>query len=179
MFTLKKTSQNIFQLLLVVGSLCMSFAASCDYERIAATAPTSDFHPNGDGTVTHLATGLTWMQCSLGQEWQDGDCLDSAGFYSWSQAQETAENFEFAGFQDWRLPNIKELNSIVEYACFYPTINVSVFPNSNALVNAWSSTPDINNDNNILVQSFEEGDVWSAIKDDYYHEISVRLVRGQ
>jgi len=28
--------------------------------------PTSDFIDNGDGTVMHQLTGLTWMRCSMG-----------------------------------------------------------------------------------------------------------------
>jgi hypothetical protein len=58
---------------------------------------------NGDGTVTDLATGLTWMQTD------SGEGLD------WEDALGYCENLDLAGHDDWRLPNAKELQSIVDY----------------------------------------------------------------
>jgi hypothetical protein len=63
----------------------------------------NDFVDNGDGTVTDLATGLMWMQD------------DSGAGYNWEDALGYAENLSFAGYDDWRLPNAKELQSIVDY----------------------------------------------------------------
>jgi len=61
------------------------------------------FRDNGDGTVTDEATGLTWMKA------------DSGKGMNWPTALEYAENLELAGYDDWRLPNAKELQSIVDY----------------------------------------------------------------
>ncbi len=63
----------------------------------------NDFVDNGNGTVTDRATGLTWMQA------------DSGKGMDWPAALEYAENMKFAGHDDWRLPNAKELQSIVDY----------------------------------------------------------------
>jgi hypothetical protein len=63
----------------------------------------NDFKNNGDGTVSDLATGLTWMQADSGRK------LD------WGQALAYCESLSFAGHDDWRLPNAKELHSIVDY----------------------------------------------------------------
>jgi hypothetical protein len=51
----------------------------------------------------------------------------------------------FAGHKDWRLPNRKELQSIVNYAAHNPAINTAAFPGfpsagDNAL-SCWTSTP--------------------------------------
>ncbi|MCP4366115.1 MAG: DUF1566 domain-containing protein [Planctomycetes bacterium] len=62
------------------------------------------FVDNGDGTITDRATGLTWMKA------------DSGKTMNWSEALRYAENMEFAGHDDWRLPNVKELQSIVDYS---------------------------------------------------------------
>ena len=62
------------------------------------------FVDNGDGTITDKATGLMWMQ------------NDSGEGMNWEEALEYAESKEFAGYSDWRLPNIKELQSIVDYS---------------------------------------------------------------
>jgi len=63
----------------------------------------NDFVDHGDGTVTDRATGLTWMK------------TDSGKGMDWEAALGYAEDFEYAGHDDWRLPNAKELQSIVDY----------------------------------------------------------------
>ena len=58
---------------------------------------------NGDGTVTDRATHLMWQQA------------DSDVGYNWHQALFYAEVLDLADHNDWRLPNAKELQSIVDY----------------------------------------------------------------
>ncbi len=72
----------------------------------------NDFVDNSDGTVTDRATGLTWMQmdCAALNAGRRGD-----GKLNWQEALEWAEKLELAGYSDWRLPNAKELHSIVDY----------------------------------------------------------------
>ena len=64
----------------------------------------NDFHDNGNGTVTDKATGLMWTKA------------DSGKTMNWRQALKWAEDLDCGGFSDWRLPNAKELQSIVDYA---------------------------------------------------------------
>ena len=61
------------------------------------------FANNGNGTISDNATGLMWMQD------------DSAKGMNWQDALSYGENKEFAGYNDWRLPDTKELESIVDY----------------------------------------------------------------
>ena len=63
----------------------------------------NEFVDNGDGTITDNATGLMWSQDDNG-----------AGII-WSDALSYAENAIEAGYSDWRLPDAKELQSIVDY----------------------------------------------------------------
>lgn len=72
----------------------------------------NQFHDNGDGTITDGATGLTWMKRDSGHL-KAGENRD--GKLNWEQALHWAENLEYAGHSDWRLPNVKELQSIVDY----------------------------------------------------------------
>jgi hypothetical protein len=64
----------------------------------------NDFVDNGDSTITDNATGLMWTQ------------LDSEEGMDWETALSYAENSEYADYTDWRLPNVKELQSIVDYS---------------------------------------------------------------
>jgi len=66
----------------------------------------NDFEDNGDGTITDSATGLMWDKAgsSAGMKWEDA--------LAWVQ-QKNSENY--LGYSDWRLPNDKELQSIVDY----------------------------------------------------------------
>lgn len=64
----------------------------------------NNFVENNDGTITDLATGLMWQQD------------DSQSGLNWRQALDYAEELELAGYDDWRLPNVKELQSLVDYS---------------------------------------------------------------
>jgi len=70
----------------------------------------NQFVDNGDGTVTDQATGLMWMKV-------DSGALGAArnGAMNWQEALAFAEDLEYAGHSDWRLPNAKELQSILDY----------------------------------------------------------------
>lgn len=64
------------------------------------------FSDNGDNTVTDLATGLMWDQADSGRgmNWEDA--------LAWV---ETKNRERYLGYSDWRLPSIKELQSIADY----------------------------------------------------------------
>lgn len=66
----------------------------------------NDFADNNDGTITDHATDLMWDKTGSteGKNWQQA--------LAWAQ-QKNTENF--LGYSDWRLPNAKELQSIVDY----------------------------------------------------------------
>ena len=75
----------------------------------------NSFVANADGTVTDEASGLMWAQD------------DSGISMNWEDALAYAENSHYAGYDDWRLPNVKELQSIVDYSGVFPAIDTSVF----------------------------------------------------
>ncbi len=73
----------------------------------------NDYLDHGDGTITDRATGLMWMKQDSGH-CKAGPAHDGA--MDWEQSLEWAEGFVLAGHDDWRLPNAKELQSIVDYS---------------------------------------------------------------
>jgi hypothetical protein len=89
----------------------------------------NDFVDNNDGTVTDKATGLMWQK------------TDDGNTYNWVEALQVAKNSKIAGHEDWRLPNTKELQSIVDYDKeTFPAIDENFFECTNEDSWFWSST---------------------------------------
>lgn len=80
------------------------------------------FVDNGDGTVTDNCTGLMWQKDTADV---NGDGMTAGTFddVTWQEALKYCENLEFAGHTDWRLPNVRELQSIVAYWRSVPAID--------------------------------------------------------
>src|SRR5919197_1060292 len=77
---------------------------------------------NGDGTITDNDTGLVWEKLSM-----DGSVHDVSNTYTWDNAFSVhvamLNSTNFAGHTDWRLPNVKELESIVNYQNVAPFVS--------------------------------------------------------
>jgi hypothetical protein len=93
------------------------------------------FVDNGDGTVTDNCTGLMWQKDTADVN-GDGK-IDGADTLPWCDALAYCENLSFAGHDDWRLPNVRELQSIVDYGRPSPPID-PVFGALSSFY--WSST---------------------------------------
>ena len=106
------------------------------------------FTDNKNGTITDNATGLMWKKCSLGQT-DNESCDGPATPYNWDfdysgdvehpyafTACADLNAAHYAGYSDWRLPNVKELMSIEDYSSEYyvdeepHSINTVAFPNT-------------------------------------------------
>jgi len=161
------------------------------------------FHDNQDGTATDTKTGLQWMRCSLGQRWANNSCVGEASKHTWQQALDKARSFSYAGYSNWRVPTIKELNSLVvcsngkqlQYKNngFWaietegsrwcksnsrgdyqqPTILQKVFPNTPSNW-FWSSSPNANLSNSAWAVLFNGGGDFGFIRNSSSY---VRLVR--
>jgi len=79
---------------------------------------------NGDGTVTDNRTGLMWEKLS-----DDGSIHDKDTTYTWTNAfatkVATLNSGSFAGYTDWRLPNVNELQSLANYGAVGPAVNTA------------------------------------------------------
>jgi hypothetical protein len=85
------------------------------------------FTDNGDGTITDQLTQLIWQK------------TPSATAMTWEQALGYAENLVLANASDWRLPNIKELQSLNDESLTNPSVSTAFFPTI-GVKNYWSST---------------------------------------
>ncbi len=104
--------------------------------------PSNVFSDNKNGTVTDAATGLTWQQTAR----------DPA---SWENAISYCEALSLGGHSDWRLPDIKELESLTggNVAEFFPDLTCAA--------NSWSST-SIHNIHCSLFWAYHEAYVSNA-----------------
>jgi hypothetical protein len=95
---------------------------------VPLSAIASQFTVNGDGTVTDSSSGLMWQQ------------EDDNVFRTWEEAIAYCENLVLppSKYSDWRLPNIRELRTIVAKGKYNPSIDTTAFPNTNSS-GYWSS----------------------------------------
>jgi len=119
-----------------------------DGDRLAGvTGPASRFTDNRDGTVTDNMTGLIWLQnanCTdtTGGIPRENGLLDWPSALTWSNrlAAGKCGLSDNSAAGDWRLPNINELRSLVDYSAHDPALS-SGHPFANVQsVWYWSST---------------------------------------
>ncbi len=140
------------------------------------------FTSNGDGTVTDEQTGLMWQRCPVGYtlddrgtpaDLDDDLCTGSSAIeFDWQQALQAGDADDSAGFSDWRVPNVKELESLVEHSCIAQTIDTTFFPDAPPTP-FWSSTPALDGSGAWSV-GFSNGE--SSTRDKTSAEL-LRLVR--
>jgi hypothetical protein len=139
-----------------------------------AQLPLNTLADNGDGTTTDLITGLIWQQ---------GDYTAS----NWESSLAYCENLALGGYADWRVPNIKELSSIIDLR-YKPAINHEFFTQVAcgdwseywtstsylALLNSSGSyVPD-----DAYVVDFFSGSSAGVFEHKFYNNYNVRCVRG-
>ena len=140
----------------------------------SAAVTLAPYTDNGDGTVSDPRTGLTWMRCAMGQTWTGSTCSGTASPYTWAAAVALTGATSFAGKSDWRLPNIRELQSIADRSAYNPAINTAAFPNTSSS-SFWSGSPYASYSSNAWSVYFGLGNVGGS---DRYLGYLVRLVRG-
>jgi len=119
------------------------------------------FVDNGDGTVTDNCTGLMWQKDYY--------------VYSWQEALQYCDALDFAGYTDWRLPNIRELHSIIDYGRYDPATDPVFGPINDLFDFFWSSSTNDSNPIYAWGVYFWFGSVYCEDKNEEY---IVRAVRS-
>lgn len=146
-------------------------------ESLAVAKPDYQYAEYQSGMVTDVEVGLTWQKCSLGQEAVDGECTGEPADYNWHQAHQAAEEANaqmLLGHNDWRLPSVAELRTLVAKNCHAPAINSTLFPGTPSAI-YWSSSVSAADHIGAWFVSFNNGN-----ENTYYKDSSayVRLVRN-
>jgi hypothetical protein len=170
--TTKAFVNAVFTCGLCLGDTVEAFA-QCDVNA-PATTPLQRFFDHRDGTLTDQDTGLMWKKCLEGQ--QGTECYGKPLHIPWELAIEGAQltsHSRFAGYSDWRLPTLEELETIVERQCQTPAINLQVFPRMPA-EGVWSGN-DLGENLNAAGMDFNRGNPFKSLKAGGKY---VRLVRN-
>lgn len=116
----------------------ISFAVCKD--DMESIAPNERYILIADNVVQDKQTNLMWTQCSEGQTWDNGNCLSKPNKkISYHSAIGKAKKINLGGFDDWRVPTVTELYSLVDTACYNPSLNKVAFPKTE-LGQYWSIT---------------------------------------
>lgn len=120
------------------------------------------FTDNGDTTVTDNYVGLMWQQ---------GETSSMA----WEPALMYCNNLKQAGHNDWRLPNVKTLQSLVDSSKYGPVIDTTYFPETYSSLSYWTSTSDQERPKRGWTVNFDKGKVQYKEKSRAYY---VRCTRS-
>ncbi|MBF0239740.1 MAG: DUF1566 domain-containing protein [SAR324 cluster bacterium] len=122
---------------------------------------------NGDGTVTSLDTELMWQQEDDGKKREWEKLIDYATHLNY---------LKFAGYEDWRVPTIKELQTLIVKGKESPFIDTTYFPSVKTDSFYWSSSSNADNTSDAWGVDFNDGNVlYYFLKTGSYY---VRCVRG-
>ncbi len=113
-------------------------------------------------------THLIWQRCPRGMTWSVNLCLGAAVTYTHEEA------LVYSDGKVWRLPNVKELASIVDRNFSNPAIDTRIFPATPGSM-FWSSTPYPADPSNAWHVDFYGGDVGISVR---FENLMVRLVRN-
>ena len=139
------------------------------------TFPTA---PDGS-EVTDTKTGLIWRRCAEGMTWNGGTCAGTPLTFTHEAALQRAAAQASSTGVAWRLPNIKELSSIVDRSLTNPSIDRTAFPATPSKL-FWSSTPYVSAPSSAQVTDFNSGSSGGTInpRNDPILTNYLRLVRG-
>ena len=121
---------------------------------------------------TYRWGGLT----AVGRDYsnREGDYYDD-----WNDLVNFTNSEQLCGLADWRVPDVEELASIVDYSRANPSIDNSYFPNNITKRNYWSTLPDAKNSGNAWLVNFDTGsNTGHADDNNRDYENHVRLVNS-
>ncbi len=120
-----------------------------------------------DEVVTDTVTGLIWVKAPHALN-------DNSGTRNWEAAIDFCNALEFAGHTDWRLPNVRELQSLIDYGKHTPAVP-SGHPFAGVQSDVyWSSSTLADRKANAWLMSLGDGRVYHVMKHLPYYVWPVR-----
>lgn len=193
--------------LLIISCLALYLFIQCgntiyensSIEKMVTNQREKPYIDNSNGTITDAQTNLMWKKCSEGQKYESSrkTCTGLTKHYTWKHANDYFSSAEiFANYNDWRLPNERELETLIwcsngtlpenaAWGCdgknndkgFYksPTIDKNAFPNTEKGGYLSTTTGTYKKQKTYWVRWFSSGGKYGDSSDEI--KGSVRLVR--
>ena len=148
-----------------------------------ASTPTSQFSAVDGfsvGVILDKKSGLMWERCTHGHTWNEGSC-DAPGQsaeYKWQDALQevvSVNDVGAFGYNDWRLPNLKELASIIERKCTGVSINSEIFPGVDTSFSRYWTNTHLLGSTEIKIVDFSGGVVGNSVTNESL--LHLRMVR--
>ena len=141
---------------------------------LAQTPTTNGAYVIKDDKVIDLRSGVEWLRCSLGQQFDEGDCTGEVLRLTQDEVAEAIRiaNRELGGL--WRLPTREELEFLVCKSCPAPKIDKSVFPGT-VSEPYWTGQRNWISPKNLWSVNFMTGHSYGRFFP--YQRLAVRLVR--
>lgn len=161
------------QYLKKISGAVMASAISLQASHTSAICADKSFIPffyDGDYALD-INTGFSWKICSYGQSVNgQHECVGEAQKLSYQEAQEIARHTQ----GEWRLPTKQEISTLIDKSCGTPTIDTSVFSNTQA---NWYWVDDNRLDSESAYFSFETG-VYAWGNNEHFH-FYLRLIKAR
>lgn len=105
-------------------------------QSVAASNFDLNYNNSGGALIQDRISGLIWQRCVYGQSWDGQTCSGLPQKLTWQEAL-------INGGSEWRVPDIKELSSILDWQCVTPPLHPTIFPNmpGSTANGLWTSTP--------------------------------------
>lgn len=140
------------------------------------TSQATPYQLSSDGQeVTDLRTGLIWQRCPVGMHWDENTCLGNTQYFMWFEALPAAHTQAVASGKVWRVPNVKELATIIDRTRINQAIDPQAFPNT-PNDRFWSSSPYTTDAFFGWQVNFFDGGIFYTYLEDMG---ALRLVRGE
>jgi hypothetical protein len=170
-----KRQNGLQRVIATLGAFILILAGTNLSESATSKVTHSSSYIISDFIAVDLRTGAEWMRCSVGQIFENNTCTGEAMRLSQEETRQAIKlaNKELGGL--WRLPTLKELESLVCQECPVPKIDKVVFPNTLAEP-YWTGEKNWITSQNIWSVNFMTG--FSYGRFFTYQSLAVRLVKG-
>ncbi|MEI7840524.1 MAG: DUF1566 domain-containing protein [Methylococcaceae bacterium] len=153
----------------------LKWASAVRLVRHSAVQTANRYVPSADGQeVKDNKTQLIWRRCAEGMKWSANTCVGEATAMTHEAALQQATK-QATSTVAWRLPNVRELFSIIDNSVGLPAVDNKIFPATPSEI-FWSSSPNVANlnVNSAWYVAFDDGDVNDDVRSNAF---MVRLVR--
>ena len=167
-------SASLFRLAVwLCGLLGGTLAANTPFQ---AQATADEAYVIKDNKVIDLRSGVEWLRCSVGQQFEDDTCIGEVLRLSQDEVEEAIQiaNRELGGI--WRLPTREELEFLICETCPAPKINKTAFPGT-VSEPYWTGQRNWISPKNLWSVNFMTGHSYGRFFP--YQRLAVRLVRSR